>query len=199
MIVKDASYEVAEPTVDSQIVSLQSAGADTLIIAATPKAAAQTIRKAFDIGWAPERYLFNGSSSIAGTLKPAGLEQSKGVITATYGKDPTDPRWKDDPGYKEWAAFVSKYLTPAQLGDANSLYGFSTASIIVHVLKQCGEDLSRENIMRQATNIKNLELPMGLPGARINTSSDNYYPYRQMQLSRFNGESWELFGDLLSD
>jgi branched-chain amino acid transport system substrate-binding protein len=199
MIVKDASYEVAEPTVDSQIVSLQSAGVDTLIIAATPKAAAQTIRKAFDIGWTPERYLFNGSSSIAGTLKPAGLDKSKGIITATYGKDPTDPRWKDDPGYKEWAAFVSKYLTPGQLGDANSLYGFSTASIIVYVLKQCGEDLSRENILRQATNIKNLELPMGLPGARINTSSENYYPYRQMQLSRFNGESWELFGDLLSD
>jgi branched-chain amino acid transport system substrate-binding protein len=199
MIVKEVSFEVSDPTVDSQVVALQAAGADTLIIGATPKAAAQAIRKAYDMGWTPDRYLFNGSSSIAATLKPAGLEKSKGVMTATYGKDPNDARWKDEPGYKQWVGFVTRYLSSAELGDVNSLYGFSAAIIMAQVLKQCADDLSRENIMRQATNIKDFELPMGLPGARINTSPQNYYPIRQLQLSRFNGESWELIGDLMSD
>ncbi len=199
MIVKEVSFEVTDPTVDSQIITLQGAGVDTLIIAATPKAAAQAIRKAFDIGWTPDRYLFNGSSSITGTLKPAGLDRSKGVITAAYGKDPNDPRWKDDPGLKQWADFAAKHPGSADFGDAASLYGFSAAIIMVQVLRQCGDDLSRENIMRNATNIKDLELPMSLPGARINTSPDNYYPNRQLQLTRFNGVNWELFGNLISD
>jgi branched-chain amino acid transport system substrate-binding protein len=199
MMVKDVSYEVADPTVDSQIVSLQEAGVDTLIIGATSKAAAQAIRKAYDIGWTPDRYLFVSSSSVAGVLKPAGLDKAKGIITAAYGKDPNDPRWKDDPGYKQWAAFTEKYLSPAQLGDGFAVYGFFAGMVMVHVIKQCGDDLSRENIMRQATNIKDLELPMALPGVRLNTSPDNYYPVRQMQLSKFNGESWELFGEMFSD
>ena len=199
MIVKEASYEVSDPTVDSQIVALQGSGADTLVIVATPKPAAQAIRKAYDIGWMPQRYLFSGAASIIATLKPAGLDKSIGVITAVYGKDPTDLRWKDDPGYKEFAAFVTKYMTPAQLTDPAVVYGFVAATLMTHVLKQCGDDLSRENILRQATNIKDFELPMGLPGTKINTSPENYFPIRQMQLSKFNGENWEPFGDLMSD
>jgi ABC-type branched-subunit amino acid transport system substrate-binding protein len=199
MILKETSYEVSDPTVDSQVVTLQGSGADTLVIVATPKPAAQAIRKAYDIGWMPNRYLFSGSASIIATLKPAGLDKSNGVITAVYGKDPTDPRWKDDPGYKEFAAFVVKYMSPAQLSDPVVVYGFVAATIMTHVLKQCGDDLSRENILRQATHIRDFELPMGLPGTRVNTSPENYFPIRQMQLSRFNGENWEPFGELMSD
>jgi branched-chain amino acid transport system substrate-binding protein len=199
MILKETSYEVSDPTVDSQIVTLQGSGADTLVIVATPKPAAQAIRKAYDIGWMPNRYLFSGSASIIATLKPAGLDKSNGVITAVYGKDPTDPRWKDDPGYKDFAAFVVKYMSSAQLSDPVVVYGFVAATIMTHVLKQCGDDLSRENILRQATHIRDFELPMGLPGTRVNTSPENYFPIRQMQLSRFNGENWEPFGELMSD
>jgi branched-chain amino acid transport system substrate-binding protein len=197
MVVKEASYEVSEPTIDSQVVSLQDSGADTFLIAATPKFAAQAIRKSYDIGWKATRYLSNVSPSVATVLKPAGLEKSKGLITAYYGKDPTDAKWKDDAGYKEWAAFATKYLTPTDLIDANAAYAFGAAQTLIQTLKQCGDDLSRENIMRQAANIKDLELPMLLPGMRINTSPDNFSPIRQMQLASFNGESWILFGDLL--
>jgi branched-chain amino acid transport system substrate-binding protein len=199
MIVKEVSYEVPDPTVDSQIITLQASGADTLIIGATNKAAAQAIRKAYDIGWSPDRFLFNGASSIVATLKPAGLEKSKGVITATYGKDPNDPRWKDDPWVKQWRDFSAKYLSAADFNNNAALYGYAAALLMVQVLKQCGDDLSRENIMRQALNIKGFVGPGGLPGATINTSPTNYFPIRQMQLSRFNGESWELFGEVLSD
>jgi branched-chain amino acid transport system substrate-binding protein len=197
MIVKEASYEVSEPTVDSQIVSLQDSGADTLLIAATPKFAAQAIRKTFDIGWTPVRYLTDVSQSIAAVMKPAGVEKSKGVISAVYGKDPTDARWKDDAGFKEYAAFIAKYMTPGDLIDANAVYGFDVSATMVQVLKQCGNDLSRENIMKQAANIKDLDLPMALPGSKINTSPDNFSPIRQMQLATFDGESWRPFGDLL--
>jgi len=197
LVIKEASYEVSEPTVDSQIVSLQDSGADTLLIAATPKFAAQAIRKTFDIGWTPVRYMTDVSQSIASVMKPAGLEKSKGVVSALYGKDPTDARWKDDPGFKEYSDFIAKYMTPADLSDANAVYGFGVAATMVQVLKQCGNDLSRENIMKQAANIKDLVLPMTLPGAKINTSPDNFSPIRQMQLATFNGESWSAFGDLL--
>jgi branched-chain amino acid transport system substrate-binding protein len=198
MVLKEVSYEVLEPTVDSQVVTLQGSGADTFLTVAIPKFAAQAIRKAYDLGWRPARYLNYTASSIASTLSPAGLDKSKGLITGQFGKDPTDPRWKDDPGYKEWAAFVAKYLTPNDLIDANAAAGFGYAAMLIQVLKQCGDDLSRENVMRQAANIKDLELPMLLPGIKVNTSPDNYYPIRQMQLATFNGESWELFGDLVS-
>jgi branched-chain amino acid transport system substrate-binding protein len=199
MVVKEASYEVSDPTVDSQIIELHGSGADTLIIGATPKAAAQAIRKAYDLGWSPDRFLFNGASGIITTLRPAGLEKSKGIITAAYGKDPNDPRWKDDPGMKQWEAFAAKYLSATDFKDSSAFYGFNVALLMIQVLKQCGDDLSRDNIMRQALNIKNFVTPGALPGASINTSPTNYFPIRQMQLSRFNGESWELFGDLMSD
>jgi branched-chain amino acid transport system substrate-binding protein len=149
--VKEVSYEVPDPTVDSQVVTLQGAGVDTLIIAATSKAAAQTIRKVYDLGWTPERYLFFGSASIAQTLKPAGIEKCKGLITVGYAKDPTDPRWQDDSGFKEWEAFATKYMTPTDLREGLAVYGFTTAATMVHVLEQCGDDLSRENILRQAS------------------------------------------------
>jgi branched-chain amino acid transport system substrate-binding protein len=197
MIIKEVSYEVSEPTIDSQIVTLQDSGADTFLIAATPKFAAQAIRKAYDIGWRPTRFLTNVSPSIATVLKPAGLEKSNGLITAYYGKDPTDAKWKDDAGYKEWAAFIAKYMNPSDLVDANAAYAFGAAGTMVQALKQCGDDLSRENIMKQAANIKDLELPMLLPGMKINTSPENFSPIRQMQLAKFNGESWILFGELL--
>ena len=198
MLVKEASYETSEPTVNSQVVTLQGAGADVFIIAATPKFAAQAIRKSFDLGWAAVRYLSNVSPSIATVLKPAGLEKSKGLITAYYGKDPTDGRWKDDAGLKEWKDFTTKYMSAVEFSDANATYGFGAAQTLVQALKQCGNDLSRDNILRQATNIKDLELPMLLPGMKINTSSTNYSPIRQMQLAAFDGASWQLFGDLLT-
>ena len=198
MIVKEASYETSEPTIDSQIVTLQGSGADVIVIGATPKFGAQAIRKTFDLGWTPVRIVSNVTSSVNAALKPAGLEKSKGLITATYGKDPTDPRWKDDPGLKAWKDFTTKYMSPTEFTDLNAVYGFGAAATMVQVLKQCGNDLSRENIMRQAANIKDLVLPMGLPGAAINTSPDNYSPIRQMQLSSFDGQSWQLFGDLLT-
>jgi branched-chain amino acid transport system substrate-binding protein len=197
MIVKEASYETSEP-IDSQIVTLQASGADVIVIATTPKFGAQAIRKTFDLGWTPVRIISNVSSSVNAALKPAGLEKSKGLITATYGKDPNDPRWKDDPGLKEWKDFTTKYMSATEFTDLNAVYGFGAAATMVQVLKQCGNDLSRENIMKEAANIKNLQGPMGLPGATINTSPDNYSPIRQMQLSMFNGESWELFGGLLT-
>jgi ABC-type branched-subunit amino acid transport system substrate-binding protein len=199
MIVGEASYELSEPTVDSQIISLQGSGADTLIIGATPKAAAQAIRKAYDLGWSPDRFLFNGASGIATTLKPAGLEKSKGIITAAYGKDPNDPRWKDNPGMKQWEAFAAKYLSATDFKDSSAFYGFNVALLMIQVLKQCGDDLSRDNIMRQALNIKNFVTPGALPGASINTSPTNYFPIRHFHLTRFNGENWELFGELMTD
>jgi branched-chain amino acid transport system substrate-binding protein len=198
MIIKEVSYEVAEPTVDSQVVTLQGSGADTLIIAATPKAGAQTIRKAYDIGWMPARYISYPASSIATTLKPAGLDKSKGLITSQFTKDTTDSRWRDDPGFREYAAFMAKYMSAADFTDFNAVNGFTVAEMLIQVLRQCGDNLSRENIMRQAANLKDLDLPMLLPGIKINTSPDNFYPIRQMQLAAFNGESWELFGDVMS-
>jgi branched-chain amino acid transport system substrate-binding protein len=196
MVIKEASYETSEPTVDSQIVTLQGSGADVLLIGATPKFAAQAIRKTFDVGWTPVRYMTDVSQSIATVMKPAGLDKSKGVITGVYGKDPTDARWKDDPGFKEYAAFIGKYMTPHDLIDSNAVYGFGAGATMMQVLKQCGNDLSRANVMKQAASLKDLELPMLLPGIKINTSPDNFSPIRQEALAAFNGESWEQFGEL---
>ena len=189
MIVKEASYETSEPTVNSQIVTLQGSGADVFVIAATPKFAAQAIRKAYDLGWNAARYLSYVSGSLVGPLKPAGLEKSKGLISGSFSKDVNDPRWKDDPGRKEWKAFTDKYMSATEFPDANAEEGFSAAATMVQVLKQCGDDLSRENIMRQAANLKDLELPLLLPGIKVNTSPTNYSPLRQMQLATFNGEA----------
>lgn len=199
MIVKEVSFEITDPTVDSQVISLQASGADTFIIGAAPKGAAQAIRKAYDLGWRPDRFVITEASSIVAVMKPAGLEKSKGVITAAYGKDPNDPRWEDDPGMKDWAAFAGKYLSATDFKDISAFYGYHVAIVMTHVLKQCGDDLSRENIMRQALSLKDFTTPLLLPGITINTSPTNYLPIRQFQLQRFNGENWELFGDVLTD
>jgi branched-chain amino acid transport system substrate-binding protein len=197
MLVKAASYETSEPTVDSQIVTLQGSGADILVIGATPKFAAQAIRKAFDLGWNATRYVSNVSGSIATVLKPAGLDKSKGVITSAYVKDPTDEALKDDPGMKEWKAFCEKEMSNKEFIDANASYGYGAAQVMIHVLKQCGADLSRENVMKQAANIKDLPVPTLLNGLMINTSPTNFSPIRQMQLGKFDGQSWQQFGELI--
>jgi len=199
MIVKTASYEVSEPTVDSQVISLQASGADVLLIAASPKFAAQTIRKAADLSWKPTRYISVVSSTIASVLKPAGLDNSRDLITALPSKDVTDPQWRDDPDVKAFVAFIEKYMTPAELSSNAAGYGYQSAALLVHVLGKCGEDLSRENIMREATSIKDFVLPLSLPGVKINTSPTDYRMIRQYHLQRFDGEHWKLFGDLLSD
>ena len=197
LIVKEVSYETSEPTVDSQIVTLQGSGADTFLIAATPKFAAQAIRKSYDIGWTPVRYITDVSVSIASVLKPAGLEKAKGLITAAYAKDATDARWKDDAGLRAFSDFVSKNMSAVDLTDTNVAYGFNAGILLVQLIKQCGADLSRENIMKQAANLKDVELPMLLSGIKVNTSPENFYPIRQMQLAKFDGENWVVFGELI--
>jgi branched-chain amino acid transport system substrate-binding protein len=197
MIVKEASYETSEPTVESQVVTLQASGADVFLIAATPKFAAQAIRKSADLGWNAARYLSYVSQSIATILKPAGLDKSKGLISAAYVVDVNDPRFKDDPDLEAFRDFTSKYLSATEFADGNSAYGFSAAATMVQVLKQCGNDLSRDNVIRQAASLKDFHAPMLLPRITLNTSPDNFSPIRQMQLATFNGENWEQTGELL--
>ena len=197
-MVTEASYETSDATIDSQIVSLQASGADTLLIAATPKFAAQAIRKVYDIGWKPLELVTNVSISVGAVMTPAGKEKGVGIITALYGKDPTDPEWKDDAGIKQWRQFMAKYMPDGDQTDANTLYGYNVGLLMVHVLKQCGDDLSRANIMKQATNIKELELPGLLPGIKVNTSPTNYHPITQMQLAKWDGTTWVRFGNLIS-
>jgi branched-chain amino acid transport system substrate-binding protein len=198
MIVKEASYENSEPTVDSQVVTLQGSGADLFVIVATPKFAAQAIRKSFDLGWNAVRYITNVSVSIATVLKPAGLDKSKGLITGGYVLDVTDPRYKDEPSLKAWKDFTTKYMSAAEYIDVNASYAFGAAATMIQVLKQCGNDLSRENVMKEAVNLKNFAAPLLIPGITINTSPDNFSPIRQLQLLTFNGASWEPFGEILS-
>jgi branched-chain amino acid transport system substrate-binding protein len=198
MVIKEASYETSEPSIDSQVVTLQGSGADVLVIAATPKFAAQAIRKSYDLGWDATRYLTNVSPSIATVLKPAGLEKSKGLITGDYVKDVADPGFKDDAGVQEWQGFCDKYLSHTDFTDANAAYAYGAAATMAQVIKQCGNDLSRDNVLKQATNLKDLSLPMLLPGILLNTSPTNYNPIRQLRLAQFNGASWQLFGDLIA-
>jgi branched-chain amino acid transport system substrate-binding protein len=198
MIVAEESYEVTDPTVDSQIVTLKGSGADTLFDFGTPKATAQAIRKAYDIGWKPLHFVGNPASSVATVMQPAGLEKSVGIISAAFLKDPTDPHWQEDPGLKEWLAWMNKYYPEGDTADFYNVYAYALAQTMVHVLKRCGDELTRENVMRQAANLKDLELPILLPGVKINTSPTDYYPIEQMQLQRFDGKQWVLFGHLIS-
>jgi branched-chain amino acid transport system substrate-binding protein len=198
MVVKEASYEVTDPTIDTQIVTLQGSGADTLVTAATPKFAAQTIRKVYDIGWKPLHFLTNVSISVAAVLEPAGKDKAAGIITGAYGKDPTDPKWQNDPGMNEWRAFMKKYLPDADLADANYVYAYGVGLTMVQVLKQCNGDFSRDNVMKQAANLNNLELPTLLPGIKISTSPTNYHPIQAMQLQKWDGKTWVLFGDVIT-
>jgi branched-chain amino acid transport system substrate-binding protein len=198
LIVADATYEVTDPTVDSQILQLKNSGANVFYNVTTPKFAAQAIKKAAEIGWKPAHYLVNVSASIGAVIKPSGLENAQGIITAQYMKDITDPRWSDAPDFKEWKAWMEKYNAAANIVESANATGYAAVFTVVHVLKQCGDDLSRENIMRQAASMKDLEVPMLLPGIKLNTSATDFYPIQSVQLARIEGDHWTLFGDLIS-
>jgi len=195
-MVRAVSHEVTDPTIDSQVVSLQASGSDTLLTATTPKFAAQTIRKVHDIGWRPLHYITNVSISVASVMQPAGPEKGVG-ITSAYLKDPTDPAWRDDAGMAEWRGFMQRHMADADHTDGNYPFSYGVSKTMEHVLRQCGNDLSRENIMKQATSIQNLQVPTLLPGIRVNTSPTNYHPIRQMQLARWTGSTWERFGGVI--
>ena len=198
MIIADKSYEVSDPSIDSQIVALHDSGADIFFSWAAPKGSAQAIRKVGELGWKPKFFLANTATTIASVLKPAGLEYSKGIISTAYVKDPTDPTWKDDPGVKHWTEFMDKYYPDGDKANANNAYAYVESQALVQVLKQCGDDLTRENVMKQAANLKNFTSEMLLPGISINTSPDDYFPIEQMQLMKFNGQTWDLFGDIIT-
>jgi ABC-type branched-subunit amino acid transport system substrate-binding protein len=198
MIIADKSYEVSDPSIDSQIVALHDSGADIFFSWAAPKGSAQAIRKVGELGWKPKFFLANTATTIASVLKPAGLEYSKGIISTAYVKDPTDPTWKDDPGMKKWREFMVKWNPDGDQANANNTYAYVESQALIQVLKQCGDNLTRENVMKQAANLKNFTSDMLLPGITINTSPDDYFPIEQMQLMRFNGQSWELFGPIIS-
>jgi ABC-type branched-subunit amino acid transport system substrate-binding protein len=198
MIVASQSYETTDATVHSQIVSLQNSGANVLLTVALPKFAAQTIRKIYEIGWKPTHILSSVSSSVGLVMRPAGPEKSVGIISATYGKDPTDPQWQDTLEYNEWLAWMKKYNTSGNVADADTVYAYSAAQTMVAVLTACGDDLTRENLMKQAANIRGLQLPMLLPGITVSTSANDFAPIKQMRLQKFDGTTWQLFGEVIS-
>src|SRR6266508_4225138 len=198
MIIADKSYEVSDPTIDSQIVALKDSGADIMMTWAAPKGAAQAIRKVAELGWKPVYFLGNVSTSVAAVLKPAGLENSKGIISTAYLKDPTDPLWKDDPGIKTWLAFMDKYFPDGDKTNINNIYGYASAQTMVQVLKQCGDNLTRENVMKQAASLKDFTGDALLPGIKINAAPNDFFPIEQMQVMKFNGEAWEVLGDIIT-
>src|SRR4051812_46844144 len=195
-VVTNATYEIQDPTIDSQIVKLKASGADVFVIAATPKFAAQAIRKSFEIGWRPMTFLSNVAVWVSTVMEPAGLEAGTGILSTAYVKDPDDPAWKDDPGVKGWREFMQKYLPDADLHDTNYVNAYNSAMALEHVLKACGDDFSTENILKQAYAVRDLELPMLLPGIKVNTSPMDHVPVDQMQFMRFSGRTWERFGEL---
>jgi branched-chain amino acid transport system substrate-binding protein len=195
MIVKEVSYEVTDATIDSQMATLQASGADVFFNIATPKFAAQAIRKAYDSGWKPLQYLSNVSASVGSVLTPAGLDKSVGVITTAYLKDPTDKQWDNDPAMKEYLAFLAKYYPEAKPIDASNLYGMVAAQTLVQVLKQCGNDLTRENVMKQAANLKDFAPGLLMPGIKINTSPTDFALFDTLSLARFNGTTYEALTD----
>ncbi len=192
------SYETSDATIDSQLVSLQAAGIDVLMTVATPKFAAQSIRKVAGMQWKPLHILTGVAVSVAAVMIPAGPENGIGIISSAYGKDPTDPRWENDTGMKEWRTFMAKYYPEGDMKDAGNVTAFGLTHTMRTVLRNCGEDLSRENLLKQATNLRDVENPVLLPGIRINTSPTNYHPIRQLQLMRWTGKTWDLFGDIIS-
>jgi ABC-type branched-subunit amino acid transport system substrate-binding protein len=198
MIVAEASYEITDPTVDSQILTLKASGADTFMNFATAKFAAQAIRKIYDLGWTPLHMLSNVSASVGATLAPAGLDKSVGILTVQYYKDVSDPQWKDDPMALKYRAFMARYYREASMDDSFNVYGYIVAQTMVQVFKQCGNDLSRQNLMKQALSIKNFKPDLLVPGVSINTSDTNHGCINQAQLARFGGKQWALFGDVLS-
>ncbi len=196
-VVKHVTYEVTDPTVDSQVIQLKDSGANVFFNIATPKFAAQAIRKAGEIGWKPAQYLNNVSASVASVMKPAGFDNSQGIVTASYLKDPTDKQWDNADDMKEWRAWMAKNMPGANTADGNYVFAYSVASLMVETLKKCGDNLTRENVMKQAASFHNQKLPLLLPGITINTSPTDYYPIQAVQLARFKGESWDLFGEVM--
>jgi len=196
-VLKEFSFEVTDATIDSQAVSMQTTGADTIVTAATPKFAAQMIRKVADMGWKPLHFLTNVSTSVGAVITPAGPEKAVGIVTSSYLKDPTDATWANDAGMAEWRAFMKAYMPDADTTDGGYVFSYGVCTTLVQMLKQCGNDFSRENIIKQAASIKNLAVPVLLPGITVNTSPENYHPIRQMQLSKWNGKTWELFGEII--
>ena len=199
MIVAEVSYELSDPTVDSQMVTLKSSGADLFYNITTPKFGAQAIRKAAELGWKPVQIPDINATPVSQTLIPAGLENAKGIISVNYGKDPLDPQWADDEGMKRYKAFMAKYAPGEDANSGIATYGYSTAALLVHILKQCGDDLTRANIMKQATNIKGYVADLTLPGMATSTTPDDWRINKQFQMMKFDGERWVLFGPILTD
>ena len=199
MVVAEASYEVSDPTIDSQILKIKDAGADLFFSATTPKQAAQAIKKIAELNWKPVHILDINATSVGAVMKPAGLEASKGVISVNYGKDPLDPTWKDDPGMKKYFEFMAKYYPDGDKDSSFNSYGYMTTELLIHVLKACGDNLTRENVLKQATHLKNVQLDLLLPGISVSTTPDDYRVNKQLQMMKFNGERWEMFGPILED
>ena len=198
VIAKLVTYEVTDPTVESQIIQLKDSGANVFFNVATPKFAAQAIRKAADIGWKPAQYMTNVSASVTSVMKPAGFDNGQGIITAAYLKDPTDKRWEDDAEMKTWRAWMDKYMPGANQGDANYVYAYSVSFLMQQTLAKCGDELTHANVMKQAANFQKLRVPMLLPGITVSTSPTDYYPIQAVQLQRFKGETWDLFGEVMA-
>ena len=198
MIVLEESYEVSEPSVDSHIVKIKATDADTLMDFTTPKFAAQTIKKVGELQWKPLHILTNVSISVGAVMKPAGFEYGQGILSASYLMDGADPQWKDNPGFKKWDAFIDKYMPGSNKSDSNLIYGYAAAQTMHKVLEMCGDDLTRENVMKQASSIKDFVVDVALPGVKINTSASDFAPMQQLKMMRFKGETWDLFGDILS-
>ena len=197
LIVKELAYEVSEPTVDSEVITLKASGANVLFSAVTAKAAAQTIKKAAELDWHPTHFLVQNANSIATVLTPAGLDHSTGIISTAYLKDPSDPQFANDTGIKWYLDFMKQYYSDGDAKDPQNEIGVSIAATFVQVMRQCGDDLSRENLMKQANNIRDLELPLLLPGIKLNTSATDHYPIEQLQLVKFDGKGWQSFGPVL--
>jgi len=197
-IVADVTYEVTDPTVDSQILQLRNSGADVFFNVTTPKFAAQAIKKIAEIGWKPAHYLVNVAASVGAVMRPAGVENAQGILTSQYLKDVTDSRWNDAPDVKEWRAFMAQWNPTANVLEGSNVSSYASAFAFTHVLRQCGDDLTRENLMRQAASLKNLEVPLLLPGVKVNTSPTDFFPLQSLQMARFEGDHWTLFGEVMS-
>ncbi len=198
LIAKLATYEVTDPTVESQIIQLKDTGANVFFNIATPKFAAQAIRKAAEIDWKPAQYMTNVSASVASVIKPAGFDNAQGIITAAYLKDPTDKKWENDDEMKMWSAWMDKWMPGANKGDANYVYAYSVSFLMHQTLKNCGDELTHANVMKQAASFNKLRVPLLLPGITVSTSATDFYPIQSVQLERFKGETWELFGEVMA-
>ena len=198
MIIMEESYEVSEPTVDSHIVKIKTANPDVLVIYATPKFGAQTIKKTAELGWKPLQIITNVSASVGSVMQPAGFENAQGVLSAAYAKDAADPQWNSDPGMKKWVEFIDKYVPGADKTDGGYVYGYGAAQTLAKVLEMCGDDLTRANVMKQAASLKDFTPDTLLPGVKLNTSDTDFAPIAQLQMQRFKGQKWELFGEIIS-